>query len=77
MYCTIEKDGFACLWEGAEKENDWGSAACSGDGEVGCIRMHVKDHFGGEISNFCVGMCCHVVQKLFALLQCVFGCICL
>ena len=64
--CTVEFDGFAVDWDGAEEEKSRRSAFCVCSAEIRCIRVHIQNHIGCIISDLRIGMGPHVVHELLA-----------
>ncbi len=44
---------------------------------VQCIAVNCKDHVASAVGEYCILLCCHVIQELFTLLHCFLHWVCL
>ncbi len=71
---AVELYGTSVDGEGAEEENTANATTCLGFGEVGSIRVDIKDHVGGIVADGSVGVCVEIVEELFDFVLRVFCC---
>jgi len=73
MDCAIDNDWFGVLWDATKEEVPSRTTACLGDAEIGGIGVYVGDHVVSSVSDFCIGVCPHVVKELVDTIECLFG----
>jgi hypothetical protein len=71
---TVELDRASIDGEVAEEENTANATTCLGFGEVGSIRVDIKDHVGGIVADGSFGVRVEIVEKLFDFVLRVFCC---
>ena len=73
MDCAIDNDWFVISSNTKKEEIASCTTSCLGGTEIGGIGVYVDDHVGSSVSNFCIGVCPHVVKELADTSKCFFG----
>jgi hypothetical protein len=73
MDCAIDNDWLGVSWNTTEEEVSSCTTACLGGTEIGGIGVYVEDHVGSSVSDFCIGVCPHVVEELVDRSECLFS----